>query len=49
MPFKSQAQQRNMAMLVGEGKLSKRVYQEFADATGNVKRLPKHVKPNKRK
>jgi len=38
-----------MAMLVGEGKLSKRVYQEFADATRDVKRLPKHVKAKKRK
>lgn len=44
MPFKSQAQKAKMGILVGEGKLDRKVYKEFEKETGN-KKLPKKLKP----
>lgn len=48
MPFKSEAQRKKMGMLVGEGKLSKETYKEFAMETGD-KKLPKKLPAKKKK
>lgn len=47
MPFKSRAQVGKMAILQKEGKLKKGTFQEFADATPSIKKLPEHVKKRK--
>jgi len=44
MPFKSKAQVGKMAILEKEGKVKKGTFQEFADATPNMKKLPKKLK-----
>lgn len=44
MPFKSQAQRRKFAELLGEGKISNRTFEEWNRETGR-KRLPERVKP----
>lgn len=42
MPFKSEAQRRKFAELVKEGKLSKRIYDEWNKETGKNK-LPERI------
>ena len=46
MPFKSQAQQRKFAELVKDGKISKKVFDEWSSGV-DVKKLPERVKGSK--
>lgn len=48
MPFKSKAQLRKFALLVKQGKMSKKVFEEWLKETPNIKRLPNKVKKTKR-
>lgn len=41
MPFASKAQKAKMGILVGEGKLDRKVYKEFEKETGKKKLKPK--------
>ena len=43
MPFKSQAQRRKFAELLGEGKISNETFEEWNRETGR-KKLPERVK-----
>lgn len=43
MPFKSKAQMVKMALLVREGKISQKTFDEFAKHTKNIKALPDKV------
>lgn len=43
MPFKSQAQWQKFAAMVKEGKISKKVFDEYAAASPAFEKLPKHV------
>ena len=46
MPFKSLAQQRKFAELVKDGKISKKVFDEWSSGV-DVKKLPERVKGSK--
>lgn len=47
MPFKSKAQVGKIAILEKEGKVKKGTFKEFADATPDMKKLPKKVRNKK--
>jgi hypothetical protein len=49
MPFKSKSQLRKFAILVKQGKMSKKVFKEWLKETPNIKVLPNKVKRIKRK
>lgn len=49
MPFKSKAQVGKIAILEKEGKVKKGTVKEWASETPNMKKLPKHKKPDKKK
>lgn len=49
MPAKSKAQLKKLFVLEKQGKLKKGTAKEFANATPNIKKLPEHVKKNKKK
>lgn len=49
MPFKSRAQYRKFKQLVGEGKISQEVMDEWTAATPDLKALPNRLKPKKKK
>lgn len=48
MPFKSKAQARKLAMLVKQGKISQKVFDEFVKATKG-KKLPERAKKRAKK
>lgn len=48
MPFKSEAQRRKFANMLNEGKITKKVFDEWDKATGKTK-LPERVGPKKPK
>jgi hypothetical protein len=44
MPFVSQSQARKFALLLEQGKISQKTFDEWHAATPDVHKLPEHVK-----
>jgi len=49
MPFKSKAQLRKFAVLVKQGKMSKKTFKEWVAHTHNLKTLPERSKKKRGK
>lgn len=47
MPFKSKAQARKLAVMVGKGEFPMSKFKEFANATKNYDRLPERKRKKK--